>query len=99
MCFISEISVLGSRSLSKLKDAFVCSCDLTQVGAETADSKFVKMSPLFFYIGQTFYVDERDPKALDYSQPIRDRLNETSDCENLFSKTSMSTLVRDLSVS
>jgi len=90
-----EYLVLGSQPLTALKDRFYCLSDHILDGPSTKSS--------YFFIGNTFYNDFRDPNSFDYSKDIIDwvNLNNRYTHPNLgifTSKSMADTLFRDLSI-
>lgn len=68
-----EFLVLGSQTLSDLRDNIYCLTDKLMQTAEQHDPSG------YFLIEDTFYNDLRDPSAIDYSIPIFDWLK---NCKN-----------------
>ncbi|KAJ2219650.1 hypothetical protein IWW45_009286, partial [Coemansia sp. RSA 485] len=69
---MEEYQVLGSQSLTVLRDAFYCISDfLVSHRDETIENtKDKKVSSSYFFIENTFYNDMRSPNATDYSRVI-----------------------------
>jgi len=70
-----ELDVLGSQTLDKLRDAFICVSDISNPGdcSETPkESVKVIASDIYksgcFFINNTFYNDTRDECNLNYSE-------------------------------
>lgn len=73
--------VLGSQTLTEVRDKFLCSADLVIPG-EFSENPNMSQGDIpatkdlyksgFFYIGDTFYNDMRDPTCRDYSKVIID---------------------------
>lgn len=76
-----EWLVLGSQSLSELKDVIYCLTEVNIRNVEAAENRRRRLScgqPMalskpsaYFYIEGTFYVDTRDRFSVDYSEVIR----------------------------
>jgi len=73
-----EFACLGGNRLTQLRDKITCPNDTAVVNdCSQAHGKIAKIFAKdvypsgFFCINRTFYVDRRDPEALDYSEPIR----------------------------
>ena len=75
--FYCDFQVLGHQFLSELRDKIVCPSDKVPVGDFTENPSqpigmvsgdFYKSG--FFFIGNTFYDDLRDPSAVRYSDPV-----------------------------
>ncbi|KAJ2828391.1 hypothetical protein GGI24_002403 [Coemansia furcata] len=69
---MEEYLVLGSQSLTVLRDAFYCISDflISHRDEVTENSKEKKTSSSYFFIEKTFYNDMRSPTATDYSRVI-----------------------------
>jgi hypothetical protein len=77
--------VLGSQSLTVLRDSIFCLTDVNLNNVERQENakpaEMATGNPLkltdpsgYFYIGGTFYNDMRDDEATDCSEPIRRHL-------------------------
>ncbi|KAJ1724660.1 hypothetical protein LPJ53_001088 [Coemansia erecta] len=75
---MEEYMVLGSQSLTVLRDAFYCISDfLVSHRDETIENtKDKKVSSSYFFIENTFYNDMRSPTATDYSRVILEWAND-----------------------
>ncbi|KAJ2888412.1 hypothetical protein FB639_000660 [Coemansia asiatica] len=75
---MEEYQVLGSQSLTVLRDAFYCISDfLVSHRDETIENtKDKKVSSGYFFIENTFYNDMRSPNATDYSRVIMEWAND-----------------------
>ncbi|KAJ1965298.1 hypothetical protein GGI12_000858 [Dipsacomyces acuminosporus] len=69
---MEEYLVLGSQSLTVLRDAFYCISDflVSQRDEQNENTKDRKVSSSYFFIEKTFYNDMRSPSATDYSRVI-----------------------------
>ncbi|KAJ2507124.1 hypothetical protein IWW47_001259 [Coemansia sp. RSA 2052] len=69
---MEEYLVLGSQSLTVLRDAFYCISDFLVSHRDEVpeNSKEKKTSSSYFFIEKTFYNDMRSPTATDYSRVI-----------------------------
>ncbi|KAI8322039.1 hypothetical protein GQ54DRAFT_297642 [Martensiomyces pterosporus] len=69
---MEEYLVLGSQSLTVLRDAFYCISDflVSQRDEQNENTKEKKVSSSYFFIEKTFYNDMRSPSATDYSRVI-----------------------------
>uniref|UniRef100_A0A1E1XTC8 snRNA-activating protein complex subunit 3 n=1 Tax=Amblyomma sculptum TaxID=1581419 RepID=A0A1E1XTC8_AMBSC len=74
---MAEVAVLGSQTLSELREQIHCISDVAPIGdfsenpdrpQEPAAGDIYKSG--FFFIGDTFYNDMRDPSCRDYSEVI-----------------------------
>uniref|UniRef100_A0A1E1XU91 snRNA-activating protein complex subunit 3 n=1 Tax=Amblyomma sculptum TaxID=1581419 RepID=A0A1E1XU91_AMBSC len=74
---LAEVAVLGSQTLPELREQIQCISDDTPIGdfsedpdrpQEPAAGDIYKSG--FFFIGDTFYNDMRDPSCRDYSEVI-----------------------------
>ncbi|XP_037083402.1 uncharacterized protein LOC119103843 [Pollicipes pollicipes] len=73
-----EVACLGSNRLTQLRDVITCpedqlvtnDCSVAPRGTPRQQAKSMYPSG-FFCINRVFYVDQRDPKHIDYSEPIR----------------------------
>ncbi|KAJ2866225.1 hypothetical protein GGH94_001680 [Coemansia aciculifera] len=75
---MEEYLVLGSQSLTVLRDAFYCISDflISHRDEVTENSKERKTSSSYFFIEKTFYNDMRSPTATDYSRVITEWAND-----------------------
>ncbi|KAJ2462418.1 hypothetical protein GGI03_004482 [Coemansia sp. RSA 2337] len=75
---MEEYLVLGSQSLTVLRDAFYCISDflISHRDEVTENSKEKKTSSSYFFIEKTFYNDMRSPTATDYSRVITEWAND-----------------------
>ncbi|KAJ2787483.1 hypothetical protein GGI15_000670 [Coemansia interrupta] len=75
---MEEYMVLGSQSLTVLRDAFYCISDfLVSHRDETIENtRDKKVSSSYFFIENTFYNDMRSPTATDYSRVILEWAND-----------------------
>ncbi|KAJ2745979.1 hypothetical protein GGI20_001743 [Coemansia sp. BCRC 34301] len=75
---MEEYLVLGSQSLTVLRDAFYCISDflVSHRDEVTENSKEKKASSSYFFIEKTFYNDMRSPTATDYSRAITEWAND-----------------------
>ncbi|KAJ2910382.1 hypothetical protein GGI21_000936, partial [Coemansia aciculifera] len=75
---MEEYLVLGSQSLTVLRDAFYCISDflVSHRDEVTENSKEKKTSSSYFFIEKTFYNDMRSPTATDYSRAITEWAND-----------------------
>ncbi|KAJ1659814.1 hypothetical protein IWQ61_001152 [Dispira simplex] len=73
---MQSLLVLGSQPLTALRDAMYCLLDfLTHSGrTKNVNTLTTKVSSSYFFIDKTFYIDDRDSNAIDYTQPIREWL-------------------------
>lgn len=76
---LGEYLVLGSQKLSEFRDAIKCSCDSSGPFTENSNDPlsnprendpFKDSNSGFFFIGNTFYNDMRNPNNVDISEPI-----------------------------
>ncbi|KAI8080011.1 snRNA-activating protein of 50kDa MW C terminal-domain-containing protein [Halteromyces radiatus] len=102
---LQEFQLLGSQNLTDLRDALYCRMDFTAHGdrqgrqpeGQIINTIRQKLSASFFYIGNTFYVDERnkmtdDDDDDDPSQSIRQWIVERSTTTNPPEKKAMNCL-------
>ncbi|KAJ2356895.1 hypothetical protein H4S01_006607, partial [Coemansia sp. RSA 2610] len=75
---MEEYLVLGSQSLTVLRDAFYCISDflVSDHDDKTENTKDRKVSSSYFFIEKTFYNDMRSPTATDYSRVIMEWAND-----------------------
>ncbi|KAI7829134.1 snRNA-activating protein of 50kDa MW C terminal-domain-containing protein [Kickxella alabastrina] len=75
---MEEYLVLGSQSLTVLRDAFYCISDFLVSHRDEAieNTKDKKVSSSYFFIENTFYNDMRSPTATDYSRVIMEWAND-----------------------
>ncbi|KAJ2499795.1 hypothetical protein GGH96_003228 [Coemansia sp. RSA 1972] len=75
---MEEYLVLGSQSLTVLRDAFYCISDflVSDHDDKTENTKDRKVSSSYFFIEKTFYNDMRSPTATDYSRVITEWAND-----------------------
>ncbi|KAJ2722884.1 hypothetical protein GGI07_003011 [Coemansia sp. Benny D115] len=75
---MEEYLVLGSQSLTVLRDAFYCISDflVSHRDEEIENTKDRKVSSSYFFIEKTFYNDMRSPTATDYSRVIMEWAND-----------------------
>ncbi|KAJ1930293.1 hypothetical protein IWQ60_000405 [Tieghemiomyces parasiticus] len=69
---MQELLVLGRQPLTVLRDSLFCMSDFLAHSGRIANPNTLakKTSASYFFIEKTFYVDDRDPEAADYSVPI-----------------------------
>ncbi|KAJ2761904.1 hypothetical protein IWQ57_005925 [Coemansia nantahalensis] len=69
---MEEYLVLGSQSLTVLRDVFYCISDflVSHRDEKIENTKDRKVSSSYFFIEKTFYNDMRSPTATDYSRVI-----------------------------
>ncbi|KAJ2850957.1 hypothetical protein IWW36_001481 [Coemansia brasiliensis] len=75
---MEEYLVLGSQSLTVLRDAFYCLSDflVSDHDDQNENTKDRKVSSSYFFIEKTFYNDMRSPSATDYSRVIMEWAND-----------------------
>ncbi|KAJ2157412.1 hypothetical protein GGF46_004536 [Coemansia sp. RSA 552] len=75
---MEEYQVLGSQSLTVLRDAFYCISDflVSQRDETNENTKDQKVSSSYFFIENTFYNDMRSPSATDYSRVLMEWAND-----------------------
>ncbi|KAJ1954965.1 hypothetical protein IWQ62_005635 [Dispira parvispora] len=73
---MQSLLVLGSQPLTVLRDSMYCLLDfLTHSGrTKSTNTLTTKVSSSYFFIDKTFYIDDRDSNAIDYTLPIREWL-------------------------
>ncbi|ORX73822.1 hypothetical protein DL89DRAFT_4486 [Linderina pennispora] len=81
---MEEYLVLGSQTLTVLRDAFYCISDflVSQRDETNVNTKDKKVSSSYFFIENTFYNDMRSPLATDYSRVIMEWANDPERQEN-----------------
>lgn len=93
-----ELLVLSGMKLTELKDKLLCAADEALVSpdlsedpnAEGLEKAGDKYPSNFFFIENTFYLDQRNPLATDISSPIRDWLNAKNDQDTGFVSSEIS---------
>ncbi|KAJ2484393.1 hypothetical protein EV174_002474 [Coemansia sp. RSA 2320] len=75
---MEEYLVLGSQSLTVLRDAFYCISDFLVSHRDEVieNTKDRKVSSSYFFIEKTFYNDMRSPTATDYSRVLTEWAND-----------------------